>query len=551
MTLQSERTLGGLLRAKALARGDDLFVHYKGRDVSFAALDELATRAAHGFARLGIRSGERVCLALPNGIDFLVVWFALARLGAIEVPVNLEFKPHQVRYVLDDAQAGVLVTDDSFLAGLEGHLQPSEYLRTLVLVGEGGSEEAGTIGALQRRRMSELLQPHDADAELPEVRPSDPTAIIYTSGTTGHPKGVLLCHEHQLTIADNIGASLSLGPDDCFYNFFPLHHNTSQGVITCAALAAESRMLLVDRFSRSMFWSDVKTHGCTRFYAMGSLIEILNKDPDGPTAAHGHPLKTSWGIAIGVEQARRFAELYGVDFVTGYGSTEINMVSMTSESDPRPGSSGPIVETDFEVRIADEDDVEVPQGTVGEILVRPHRPYVTSLGYWNKPEATVAYWRNLWMHTGDAGRFDSDGHLHFVDRIKDVIRSRGNSVASAEVEGVISVMDCVAEVAVIPGPSDLGDFDQDVYALIVPVAGAILDPAAIVAHCANNLAYYAVPRYIEFVDELPKTPTAKVQKKKLRERGLGVKAWDRIAAGIEVRSQHAQSVKTSVEGDNR
>jgi crotonobetaine/carnitine-CoA ligase len=543
--MSDTRTLGGLLHATAELRGNSTFVHFDGVDLSYAELDFRASRVAHGFARLGVRPGDRVAIALPNGIDFLVAWFGLARLGAIEVPVNLEFRPREVLYVLDDAQAGVLVTDEAFTRRMGDTLRSAQDLHSVVIAGPVSVERAD-ISPLRLMGLDELLARDASHAELSDVHAGDTTAILYTSGTTGHPKGVMLCHEHQISLGENIAASLSLGEADCFYNFFPLYHNTAQGIITCAVLVAEARMLLVGRFSRSRFWSDVKAHGCTRFYGMGSIVEILNQDPRGVAAAQGHTLRTCWGIAISAGQSRRFAELFGVEFVTGYGATEANMVAMTSDQSLHPGSAGPVVARDFEVRIVDENDCEVAPGTVGEIVVRPRRPYVTSLGYWNRPDATVESWRNLWLHTGDAGRFDDQGRLYFVDRIKDVIRSRGNSVASAQVESVILAMEQVAEVAVIAGPSDLGELDQDVYALIVPVAGRAVDPAEVVAHCARHLAHYAVPRYVEVVDELPKTPTEKVRKNELRARGLGPAAWDRKIAGVDVRAQHANAVPEDV-----
>jgi crotonobetaine/carnitine-CoA ligase len=350
---------------------------------------------------------------------------------------------------------------------------------------------------------------------------------------------VLLCHEHEITIGESIAASIDLRPSDCSYNFFPLHHNTGQGIITCSALLVGAQMLLIDRFSRSRFWEDVKAHGCTAFFGMGAILEILNKDPDGVALAQGHRLRIGWGIAMGVEQVRRFSELFGVGFVTGYGSTEVNMVSMTSRADAKPGSVGKILD-DFEVAIFDESDQPVAHGNVGQIVVRPKRPYITFLEYWGRLRETVDAWRNLWMHTGDAGFIDADGYLHFVDRIKDVIRYRGNNISSVEVENVLLDLPAVQEAAVIPAPSALGGYEQEVQAVLVLAQGYELDAEAVIRHCSEKLPNYAIPRYLDVIDELPKTSTGKVRKTVLRERGILPTTWDRVAAGITLQSHHAR-----------
>jgi crotonobetaine/carnitine-CoA ligase len=298
-------------------------------------------------------------------------------------------------------------------------------------------------------------------------------------------------------------------------------------------------MLLIDRFSRSGFWDDVKAHGCTAFFGMGAILDILNKDPEGLGSSRGHSLRIGWGIAMGVEQVKRFSELFGVEFITGYGSTEVNMVSMTSRRDSKPGSVGRLLD-DFEVAIFDECDQALTPGNVGEIVVRPRRPYITFLGYWGKPQQTVDAWRNLWMHTGDAGYIDTDGYLYFVDRIKDVIRYRGNNVSSLEVENVLLDFPAVQEAAVIPAPSALGGYEQEIQAVLVLAEGQQLDAEAVIHHCSEKLPYYAVPRYLDVVDALPKTSTGKVRKTELRERGLLPTTWDRVAAGIALHSHQAR-----------
>lgn len=511
------RTLEALLAQRAIANGDHVFVQEADTATTYREFDVLVSRLASGLAGLGVAHGDRVCLGLPNGLDFLVASFALMRLGAVQVPLSLEYRSAQVSYVLADADACMLICSGEFYAEHAEVIEKS-VLTTVVSTALDPPVDHVTVHAWYDVVATEA-------SFIPRmVTPSDSMAIIYTSGTTADPKGVLLCHEHELTLAENIAASIDLTADDCFYNFYPLHHNTGLGIITGAVLVACARMLLTDRFSQSRFWTDVTEHGCTVFYGMGPILEILLKGNED--ISREHSLTRCFGIAIGDDQAERFAARYGVRFVTGYGSTEINMVAIGVPDPSRPGAAGRVL-PDFEVAIVDDADEMLPPGSVGEIVVRPRRPYVTSLGYWRKGAETAQAWRNLWIHTGDAGRGDADGYLYFVDRLRDVIRHRGNNVSSVEVENVILTITAVSDAAVIPVPSDLGEYDQDICAVVVARSGVSLDPAAIIEVCAEQLPSYAVPRYVELVDELPKTPTGKVRKAQLRSAPPSGKRWDR------------------------
>lgn len=519
--MSDHRTMGALVAERAATHEHAVFIDVGSDSVTYGEFDALVTRAAQGLLALGVRHGDRVCIALPNCLEFLAAGFGAMRLGAILVPLSLEYRSAQVAYVLADAEAQVIVTSPEFFSQHRTVLEDSNLAIAVIT-----STELPATTRLRCHSWHEVLETADLSADLPDVAAGDGLAIIYTSGTTGDPKGVQLSHEHELTLAENIAASTSLSSDDCFYNFYPLHHNTGLGIITCAVLTVGARMLLTERFSRSSFWRDVIDHGCTVFYGMGPVIEILDKDEAAGVAARGHSLRVCFGIAIGEEQAQRFGNRFGVDFVGGYGSTEVNMVAIAPIPSGHPGAAGKVLD-DFEVAVVDSQDRPVPAGDVGEIVVRPRRPYITCLGYWRKPAETTRAWRNLWVHTGDAGRLDEDGYLYFVDRIHDVIRHRGNNVSSLELETLIVSLDGVTEVAVIPVASGLGEFDQDICVVVVPQEGRTLDPQRVIDLCTAEMPKYAVPRYIEFVPELPKTPTGKVRKAVLRARPSAPDRWDR------------------------
>ncbi|PZF83352.1 AMP-binding protein [Jiangella anatolica] len=519
------RTLGALLDHRAAERGDATFVWWRDERLSYRELADRAARACGGFAELGVGAGDVVALLLDNGPEFLAAWFGLARLGAVEAPVNTAYKGWQLESVLAETGAATLVVDAARLPAVLPLLPRVPGIRTVVVVGEAEADEAASVA----------LVPWTAVAAGPsvpeaEVRPSDPVAIMLTSGTTSASKGVLLCHEHELTVAEVIGGHLRMDESDVFYNYFPLFHNASQAMITLSALRFGASMVLTDRFSVRRFWPDVQRHGCTLFFCMGPMVDFLLAEAGAAPARDDHTLRMGWGIGYGESQAARFAERFGVPLLGGYGATEIGMVTLHPHERPRLETAGtPLPHA--EVQVVDADDRPLPVGEVGEIVVRPRRPYVTTLGYHNRPAETVALMRNCWVHTGDAGRFDEEGYLHFVDRIKDVIRRRGENISSFEIEAVVTQIPAVLECAAVAVPSGHGRHDDEVYLAVVAEPGQELDPAKVVAYCADQLAYFAVPRYVEVWDELPKTPTGKIRKTEIRGRGVGPHTWDRNLGG--------------------
>jgi crotonobetaine/carnitine-CoA ligase len=495
---------------------DDRALSYRDAEVD-------ANRAAHGLASLGITAGDTVCVLLDNSLEFLLVWFGLAKLGAIEVPLNTAYKGWQLAELITESGATVLVTERRFLP--EVRAEPTG-LRTIVLVD-------GTVGTAAPDTVDWAELVRDRPQTPPEVvvAPEDPVAIMHTSGTTSASKGVMLCHEHETHVADVIGGHCELRRDDVFYCYLPLFHNAAQAMVTWSVLRFGASLVLAERFSASRFWPDVAQYGCTLFFCMGPVVDfLLATEADAPPRGD-HPLRLGWGIGYSAETARRFHDRFGVPLLGGYGATEVGMVTLHPREDPRLDTAGrPLPHC--EVRVVDADNEPVPVGEVGEIVVRPNRPYITTLGYHNRPEETAAFTRGGWLHTGDAGRFDEDGYLSFVDRIKDVIRRRGENVSSFEVETVATTYPGVVECAAVATPADEGAYGDEIYLAVVLKDGAELDPAALAAYCVERLAYFAVPRYIEQWDSLPKTPTGKIRKAEIRDRGPGTSTWDRQSRGV-------------------
>ncbi len=518
----ADQVAAKILRRQAERLGGRVFVQLDATSISYAESNRRANRVANALLELGVRKGDRVGILLRNCLEYLDLWFGLSKIGAVQVPINTEYKSAQVRSTLGRAPVACVVVHGS-LAALLGTSGEKDPVPTVLVLGAG----APALQAAGRRVLSYEDCVRRASAEeppVPEVSGADVSAIMNTSGTTGPSKGVLVSHAQQLILGRNIAADLELTESDCYYNFFPLFHNTAQAMITLPVLLTGSRMVLVEKFSATRFWGDVHRTGCTAFYYIGEILRILLKSTTAADAA-GSKLRVGWGIGASPPDFAEFTARFGVPLRTGYGSTEANVPVFHPRRDPRPGSVGRVI-PGFELRIVDEQGVPCPPGQSGEICVRASEPYAIMLGYDANPEATVAAWQDLWFHTGDAGHLDEAGNLFFIGRVRDVMRVRGENVSAFELETAVASFEGVLEVAAIGVPGELGG--DDIKIVIVPHPGASLDFEKIIAHAEARVPKYAVPRYVECVRELPKTETNKVRKHVLRETPFTGGTWDRL-----------------------
>ncbi|MEP7246868.1 MAG: AMP-binding protein [Gammaproteobacteria bacterium] len=540
----SERVAGKILAAQARTRGDSPFVWFGSAWHSFAEMDRRANCVANAFVAQGIGKGSRVAVLLRNRLEYLDLWFGLSRIGALQMPINCEYRAAQILQTLQRAPVDVVVVESGLLTELCVALEEMDRL-PMILV----------MGSMPVDRPASLAKAYDyvavlagaLDGELAAdfaVSGADAGVIMNTSGTTGPSKGVVLSHAQQYILGRNISSDLELNADAVYYNFFPLFHNTAQAMITLPVLLCGARMVLTERFSASRFWTEAQAHRCTAFYYIGEILRILLRT-DAPPEAGATSLRVAWGIGASAGDFAEFQSRFGIRLHTGYGSTEANVPCFLPRTGALPGSAGRVKEG-FEIRIANESGEPVTAGTRGEILVRSSEPCALMLGYDADPVATVAAWRDLWFHSGDTGYVDSEGLLFFTGRTKDVIRVRGENVSAFEVEESIGALDGVLEVAAIGVPSELGG--EEVKVILVPRADARLTPESVVEWARSRLPRFAVPRYVEFVTSLPKTPTNKVQKHVLRLQPFNAQTWDgdRRAGARNFCSQEAQESKCSV-----
>ncbi|MEN3341970.1 MAG: carnitine-CoA ligase [Actinomycetota bacterium] len=520
-----QRTLPTLLELAAARWGDRQLVREVsgGSGRTFAAMRDRAAGYAGRLAEQGIAAGDRVAVTSENRVELLDLWLGCAWLGAVLVPVNTALRGPQLAHVLGDSDARLLVAEQEQLGALAGLEAPPPALERLWVLGEASEPPHGL-------RAESFPAPGDAVPPHP-TGPGDPCLILYTSGTTGPSKGVLCPHAQWYWWAVKTGGILGVGDEDVLYTCLPLFHTNALNTFV-QALTAGATFCPGPRFSARTFWQRLAESQATVTYLLGAMVHILSKRP--PDAfERSHRTRIALAPATPAPLLEPFRERFGIELVDAWGSTETNVVMAAAPgTGAPPGSLGTVVDG-FEARVVDEHDEELPAGVPGELVVRSDHAFAFASGYHGLPEQTVEAWRNLWFHTGDRVVRDEGGYFHFVDRLKDSIRRRGENISSFEVESVLVSHPDVAAAAVVPVPSELGE--DEVLACVVLREGSRVAAADLLGFCEPRLAYFAVPRYVELLDELPLTASGKVEKHRLRTRGVSATTWDREAAGYVLR----------------
>ncbi len=502
-------TIDGLLAERARTHGDTAFLRFTSGDLTFADVDERVSRLAGGLRSLGIGRGDTVPVLLPNSPGFVIAWLALCRLGAVACLVNTAFKGPALAHALAATGARWIVEHPSVATAVDAVLPELPVAPVRI-----GAEQLADLADRAAAPDDGVRSTHTA---------SDPAMVLFTSGTTGVSKGCVLPHRYTVRQAELMAQHLGFRPDDVFYSPFPLFHIDAAVLTVGPALVLGTTAAIGERFSVSGFWSEVRRFGATVFDFMGATLTMLHKAPARPDDAD-NPARLAWGVPVPDEIAADVEARFGLQLVELYGSTDAGLPMYHPVDVPRrPGSCGTVIDA-YTTRLVDEHGFVVPVGEVGELLVRPNEPSLMADGYLGMPEATLASRRDLWFHTGDLLRCDADGYHSFVGRRSDSIRRRGENVSAFEVEEVVKLHPDVLDAAAFGVPSELTE--DDVMVAVVPRPGATLDPALLLAFCAERAARHMVPRYVDVVDDLPRTPTEKVRKDALRERGVTATTYD-------------------------
>jgi carnitine-CoA ligase len=516
-----QQTMPALLERQAGVYGDAPLLRIGELEASYAGTCELAAHAAGTLARARVGRGDRVALMCQNRPELLELVLGCAWIGAIAVPINTAIRGPQLRHLLVNSGARVLAID-STLANVLTHVEPPDDL-----------EEVWALDGVPYEIPADyrVVAPPprgDAIAAAP-VGPGETLAILYTSGTTGPSKGVCCPHAQFYWWGMHVSDWLGIREGDVLYTCLPLFHTNALNAFA-QALVSGARYVVGPRFSASRFWWHAGEAGADITYLLGAMVNMLYAQP-ASDIDRAHTVRVALAPATPPGLIEPFADRFGVELVEGYGSTETNAVIGQRAGEQELGTMGRIIEG-FEALVVDENDAPVADGTPGELIVRHRAPFAFATGYWRMPEKTVEAWRNLWFHSGDRVVRDDQGRFRFVDRLKDVIRRRGENISSFEVEQVLIEHPAVAAVAVYPVPSEMAE--DEVMAAVVPEEGAELDPVDLISHCEPRLAYFSIPRYLDIVDELPLTENGKVRKAVLRDRGVTNTAWDRETAGYKL-----------------
>jgi carnitine-CoA ligase len=469
---------------------------------------------------------------LDNNIDAVVVWLAVNKLRAVSVPINTALRGEFLRHQIADADAAIVICESAYVERIAAVASGTPSVTQLLhrdAAPTGGSTGAVHLAALDAHRGS------DATPFTDKPDPADLACLVYTSGTTGPSKGCMLSYNFMCNLAR---LQLRAGPaneHDVTITPLPLFHMNALCVGIISNILVGARVAVVPRFSVSNFWPEVERTGATIASILGGMGGLLSLAPDSDAAKRCvGQIHTVRGNPFTEETKKIWRERFGAKHVggNGYGLTEACVItSLPGGEYAAPGSSGKRI-PDFDVRIVDELDRELPTNTPGEIVVRPLRPDIMFMGYWRRPEDTVKLLRNLWFHTGDIGKFDEQGFFYFVDRKKDYLRRRGENISSFEMESAFAAHPDIAEVAVHAVPSDKGEDDVKVTAVLRP--GSTLVAAALFQWSTDAVPYYALPRYIEFRESLPKNPQGRVLKYLLRDEGKTATTWDLEDTDIKV-----------------
>jgi len=507
---KQDNTLGNILEDAVNKSNKKFFLIFNDKKISYELLNEKVDRLANGFINFGISKGDHIAILMENCPEYIYTWFALSKIGAIEVPINFFHKGELLEYFINYSDAKTIILSESFESNfrdIKGNLNSIEQVISY-------SSTKPEFDKLEVILFSELFKNSGFNPEV-KVKHNDIMAVLFTSGTTGASKGVMLTH-NQMIFQSHLYCSIAnFTAYDKMYQYLPLFHEAGQCGGTLAPLMANSTIVLKQKFSAHRFWNDIRKHNITITGGFEPVIRILYKMSPQVDDAN-HSLKTILCGHVPPDIQEEFQKRFNVKLIDAYGLTETDCCITSTYDDIKIGSCGTVHNNYFDVKLFNENDQEVPVGDEGEIVIRPLIPDIIMKGYYKMPEKTLDVFRNLWFHTGDIAYKDDEGYYYFVDRKKDMIRRAGENISSKEVERIINSHSHVKECAIVGVKNEI--YGEEVKAAIVLKKGKKLDYDDLIKFCKKRMAYFMVPRHIEFLEELPKgLDSQKVIKEKLKE----------------------------------
>lgn len=530
-----ERTIGRILQEKANRIPDLTFLRFQGTDYTYADLERTTNQFANGYTARGIGFGDHVAVMLPNCPEFFWTVWGLGKIGAVAVPLNTAAKGDMLRYFIDHSDVSVLIVDDEWAERINAIAGSIPKVQQIFYRGDKPADACGLDDCAVPIHKLEALPVTDESAPPVDIiKHDDIHLIMYTSGTTGPSKGVLCPHSQGHAVGRALAIDYGYNQDDVLYTCLPLFHANALWYTCYAALWADATIALSPRFSATRFWDEIRSSGATQFNTLGAMTNIIWKLPRGPQD-RDHRLRQCMTVPVPKEIYSEMQERYGVTLTSVYAMTE-NFAMTRFRPDclvEKAGSAGRPGD-DCALRIVDDEQNDLSAGEVGEIWMHALEPGSMMKGYYKMPAETEKEFVDGWFRTGDRGYLDSDGYLFFVDRKKEAIRRRGENISAYEVELILSRHPSILEVAAVPVSSELSEDDVMVY--VVLKRGETLTHAEVVHFAGEHMSYFMVPRFVEFIDELPKTASSKLEKYKLKKDAHLRRAelWDREKAGITV-----------------
>lgn len=503
------KTTPEMLRANSERFGDKPAVLFYDRTVTFRDLDQASGRVAAALGRLGVEEGEIVSMMMNNSPEFYAVFFGIQKAGAVAGPINCWWQTGEVEYLLNDSGTKVFFVDGDYLHHVEA-LKGKTGVKRLI-VNETDAPPAGAA------KLIEILASAEEAPSSHRITPDSPCAILYTSGTTGQPKGALLTHKNLMFAGRAKSKAADLSSEDKALCVLPLFHGAGLLDLSMPCLYTGATVVLRKGFSATEFWGLIEQHQVTGIYGVPTIYHILLQLEESKTVdASSLRFGVIGAAPTPVELINEFEKRYGMKIIEGYGLTESSGgASLTpTEGSRKIGSAGVPMES-VELKIFDDDDNELPAGEVGEIMLRSEG---VMKEYWKKPEETARAMRGGWLHTGDMGRVDEDGWLFIVDRKKEMVIRGGENIYPKELEDVLYKHPKVSEVAVIGVPDE--KYGEEVMACIVPGTEGELTEEEVIDFCKENMASYKIPKYVRFMDFIPKNIIGKVVKKELKKQIL-------------------------------
>ena len=530
---QRNWTLPKVLKDQADSIPDEDFLQFSyEKALTFSQVNKKANKIADSLKKLGINKTDKVSVYMPNSLEICLAWFGILKNGSVMVPINTAYVMDFLQYIIESSDSKIIIIAEEYLERLANIQDRIPKIEKVIVWTRDKKDDFESHGYNKTEAVSwnKFLSGGSEVEPSVEVTHLDHARLMYTSGTTGKSKGVVRPCAADYSSAQNYSSIMDLANDDTVFTCLPLFHSNAMVMGVYPAMISGCKVVVEEKYSASKFWKWMKDFEITKFNLVGVMSYFMWNAPVVPEEKE-HKVKLVLGSPAPHDIIEEFMERFNILFTEGYGLTEVGQCTFTRPNEPfRVGSCGK-ESPGYEIKIVNpETDEELPRNTPGELVLRPRIPNICLHYYYKMPEKTVSDFRNLWFHTGDLCSMDEDGYIFFMDRVKDYIRRRGENISSFEVENLISTHSNIEESAAIAVKLDeQGRHSEDELMIVIVLKeGLTLMPEELIEYLKPIMPKFMIPRFVRFRDSLPKTPTNRVQKVKLREEGITKDTWDSL-----------------------